>query len=114
MRLNGEAGRGLITLVVSVATTASLVAIMARGGRAAPPTNLVPGGGSGKSDCYIEYDIKGAPAGDKNKISCLDGDPACDATPSGANGCDDTCTFSIALCPNQTDPNLPKCTKHNL
>ena len=67
--------------------------------------NLVPGGGPAKSDCYVELAVQGATAIKANKVvSCRDGDP-CDAdgVPDG------TCTFKVALCPNQS---LSGCTPH--
>jgi len=64
-------------------------------------TGLINGGGSAKSDCYVEFDVQGVSG--SNKVTCTDGDPACDT--DGA--CDGTCTFSIALCQNQT--NVPGC-----
>src|ERR1051326_1522079 len=107
--MRGNAERRSITWVVFLAmTTISLVALTRNRGLAAPAANPVPGGGSAQSDCYIEFDVKGASTGAKNKFSCLDGDPACDATPSVGGSCDDTCSFSVALCPNQSG--LTKCT----
>ena len=71
---------------------------------------LIPGGGSGRSDCYAELDVAGitnpSDRVQKNKIVlCTDGE-ACDTGPGGDNRCD----VRVALCINQTDPNLPDCT----
>jgi hypothetical protein len=75
--------------------------------------DLIPGGGNAKSDCYAELKVLGAQnpgtTGDqvtKNKtLLCTDG-AACDQGPAG----DNQCTFSAALCINQTDVNVPQCT----
>ncbi len=77
-------------------------------GLAAPGfTGLVPGGASPKSDCYSEFDVEGVdtPA---NVVQCTEGTDACD-TDGLPN---DVCDFKVALCPNQTDPNVPACTPH--
>jgi hypothetical protein len=71
---------------------------------------LIPGGGSGKSDCYFELDVQGienpSDRVQNNKVVlCTDGE-ACDSGPCG----DDLCEMKIAACINQTDPNLPDCT----
>ena len=57
----------------------------------------IPGGGKSTSDCYAEFDVTGG--GPSNKISCTDGDPACDTD----FACDGVCTFKARLCVNQTD-----------
>src|SRR5438105_14873962 len=60
---------------------------------------LVAGGGPSKSDCYMELDVKDICDVSKNKIvKCADGDP-CD-TDGATNG---SCTFEVALCPNQSN-----------
>jgi hypothetical protein len=69
--------------------------------------DLVPGGGPAKSDCYGELDVRGAanPGSTGNQVKnnkvveCTDGE-ACD---QGACG-DNSCTFSVAVCYNQSDP----------
>ena len=63
---------------------------------------LVPGGGKAASDCYVEFDVGGASG--SNKVTCVDGDPACDAD----GQCQGVCTFSVAVCVNQ--PNVASCT----
>ena len=65
-------------------------------------TGLIPGGGKAASDCYAEFDVHGA-SGSK-KVTCTDGDPACDTD----GQCQGTCTFSVAVCLNQT--NVQGCT----
>ena len=58
-------------------------------------------GGSGSTDCYLEFDggtCSGTFHG-KPSIECVDGDPSCD-TDGQANG---VCTFSITVCEAQTD-----------
>jgi plastocyanin len=72
---------------------------------------LIPGGGPQRSDCYVELDVQGAVdpspqvAGHRT-VRCLDGD-ACDADATCGN---DACTFRVAVCIGQRDPNLPACT----
>jgi hypothetical protein len=104
MRVRGEAGRGSITLVAFLVAALSLVTFIASRGFADPPKNPVLGGGPNKSDCYVELDVQGATDITKNKVvNCIDGDP-CDTD----GMCDGTCTFKVALCPNQ--PGLAGCT----
>jgi len=75
-----------------------------------PPTaSLIPGKGSTKTDCIIEWkmddvalDKKGRPL---HHQSCVDGDPACDHD-GAVNG---QCIFHVWLCSNNTDPSLPLC-----
>jgi len=67
---------------------------------------LIPGGGDKRSDCYVELDVLGASG--SNHFTCTDGDPACDTD----GQCQGTCTFSIAVCVNQT--NVAGCTPTNL
>src|SRR5438105_926995 len=69
---------------------------------------LIPGGADVRSDCYVEFDVQGASG--SSTVTCMDGDPACDSD----GQCTGTCTFRVALCPNQTDPSLPKCTPSSL
>jgi hypothetical protein len=71
---------------------------------------LIPGGGPVRSDCYVELKVVGIdnPGPDVRSgrvVSCTDGDP-CDTDGECGNG---SCTFSVAVCINQTDPNLPAC-----
>src|SRR5205814_5056018 len=69
---------------------------------------LVPGGGAKSSDCYIELDVFGVTDPTKNHITCTDGDPTCDTD----GKCDGTCTFSMAVCVNET--NVSGCTPTTL
>jgi len=106
MRVRGAAGRAVMTLVIFVATAVSLAFIATRG-FADPAKNPVLGGGPAKSDCYIVFDVQGATDIKKNKqVTCIDGDP-CDT--DGVCG-NDSCTFKVALCPNQTGSS--SCTPH--
>jgi hypothetical protein len=71
---------------------------------------LIPGGGPVRSDCYVELKVVGIdnPGPDVRSgrvVSCTDGDP-CDIDGECGNG---SCTFGVAVCINQTDPNLPAC-----
>jgi hypothetical protein len=91
-------GGGTTTTLPAGATTTTTLP----GG--APARNLVRGGGPVKSDCYVELDVQGATDIKGNKtVTCTDGDP-CDA--DGTSG---TCTFKVALCPNQV---FSGCTTH--
>ena len=75
---------------------------------------LIPGGGTAASDCIAEWaviDPDNSPALGTDglpsfKQTCVDGDPSCDA--DGAF--DGKCTFRVALCFENVDPNLPTCT----
>ncbi|HVO27195.1 MAG TPA: hypothetical protein VMW56_26590 [Candidatus Margulisiibacteriota bacterium] len=81
----------------------------------------VPGGGSAKTDCVTEFQLRrnslafgdtvgaapyipfkqGIP--NAGKISCRDGD-SCDADTVAGQ-----CTFTVIVCPNETDSRLAKC-----
>lgn len=67
----------------------------------------IPGGGSAKTDCMLEWlvnnpnnplDKKGFPS---MKQSCMDGDPSCDFDSTAGQ-----CTFHMAACLNVDDPRL--------
>jgi hypothetical protein len=66
---------------------------------------LLPGGGSPRSDCYLEFEVQGRELSAR-VAECTDGDPDCDL--DGA--CDGDCRFGVAACLNQRDPTLPNCT----
>src|SRR5215475_7588650 len=73
---------------------------------------LIPGSGPGlaRSDCYVELNVVGIenPSPDVRGgrvVACTDGDP-CDTDGECGNG---SCTLSVAVCINQTDPNLAAC-----
>src|SRR5258706_3446039 len=88
----------------SVVTVAGIVALaLTLGLVPASFADLVPGGGPARSDCYIELDVTGATKVTKKRkmtiVACPDGDPTCD-TDGVANN---TCVFTVALCPNQTN-----------
>ena len=70
----------------------------------------MPGGKKTNSDCYLEMAVQGVENDgvqvvDNKTVLCTDG-TACDAD----GQCDNVCTFQIAACINQNDPNLPDCT----
>jgi cysteine-rich repeat protein len=76
-----------------------------------PPVtaSLIPGKGSTKTDCIIEWkmedvalDRKGRPS---RKQSCTDGDPTCDHDGTVNN----ECTFHVWVCSNNSDADLPLC-----
>ena len=62
-------------------------------------------GGKGKADCYSEFEVTNVATA--NSVTCMDNDPACDTDILCGQ-----CTIGVALCINQTDPNVPKCTPH--
>jgi hypothetical protein len=89
---------GLAVLVAVAAASGSWVS-----------AGLIPGGQT-KSDCLVELNVEGIDSPGPNVsagrfVTCTDGDP-CDA--DGVCG-DNTCTFRVAVCINQQDPNLPAC-----
>ncbi len=71
---------------------------------------LVPGGGS--NDCIAEWAVinpfNTPPLGiddlPNTTQTCVDGDPSCDFDSDP-----DQCTFRVALCLQNVDPNLPEC-----
>jgi hypothetical protein len=78
-----------------------------------PVLPLIPGGGSRRTDCHAEWQVKNATnlpfLGRGNLVNaiqtCTDGDPACDAD-GAANG---SCSFRTSLCFNVADASVP-CT----
>jgi hypothetical protein len=105
MRVFGETKRGP-KVVVAFAAIMSFVTFVPGGSYADPPGNPVLGGGPAKSDCYVELDVKNATDIKNNKVvTCTDGDP-CDTD----GQCQGTCTFKVAVCPNQST--LAGCTPH--
>src|SRR5256712_9120536 len=72
-----------------------------------PAWALVPGGGSARSDCYVEWQVT-SPDVVANRgrtgIDCQDGDPACDVD-GVQNG---SCMLGGAVCAFQG--NIPRCT----
>jgi hypothetical protein len=66
---------------------------------------LLPGGGTLRSDCYLEFEVGGGELSARG-VECADGDPSCDL--DGA--CNGRCRFAVSICVNQVDPALPSCT----
>ena len=73
------------------------------------PGGCVPGGGSVKTDCAAEFLPLGVgltppsrPGPPKTKVTCTDGNPACDADQTA----DGVCHVGTLLCINNTDPRL--------
>ena len=62
-------------------------------------------GGKGKADCYSEFEVTNVATA--KSVLCMDNDPTCDTDTTCGQ-----CTIGVALCLNQTDPNVPKCTPH--
>jgi hypothetical protein len=81
-----------------------------------PVVPLVPGGGSARTDCRAEWEVVN-PGNTPPLVhgllsttqTCADGDPLCD----GDAAADNNCHFRVAVCLNQTDPNLPACTPND-
>ena len=70
---------------------------------------LIPGGQT-KSDCLVEFNVEGIDSPGPNVsggrvVTCTDGD-ACDTDGMCGNN---SCTFRVAVCISQQDPNLPAC-----
>src|SRR5438094_986593 len=61
-------------------------------------------GGTGRADCYSEFEVDNVATA--RSVKCMD-NTACDADTTCGQ-----CTIGVALCLNQTDPNVPKCTPH--
>src|SRR5262249_26201775 len=90
-----------------------------------PANPCIPGGGSKKSDCDMEWlatpvpllksltpvpDVKNGIQ--KNRLFCYDGDPRCDFDGLMANN---SCTFNVQICINNTDPRFTGlCTASDL
>jgi hypothetical protein len=89
---------------------AAVVAVVAMAGLGSGVgAGLVPGGQT-KSDCLVELNVEGIDSPGPNVsagrvVTCTDGD-ACDTDGMCGNN---SCTFRVAVCINQQDPNLPTC-----
>jgi hypothetical protein len=72
----------------------------------------VAGGGGKRTDCLVELLPLAAAGRDpaRSAVACRDGDPACDQDGLA----DGRCTFALALCVENTDPGLPRCTPRPL
>src|SRR5947207_11893517 len=90
-------GRGAWVAVCTLSAIALVIMASAWAG------TTVPGGGQAKSDCYVVLDASGSSGFTApSTVTCTDGDPSCDQ--DGA--CNDSCTFSVWLCVQQSD--LPR------
>lgn len=77
---------------------------------------LIPGGSTLAADCIAEWAVINpfnVPFFDTDDLpnteqSCVDGDPSCDF--DGVAGPNDSCTFRVAMCLQNVDPNVPECT----
>jgi hypothetical protein len=68
---------------------------------------LLRGGGSGQTDCLLEWTVvppSNASEWPRPQAVCADGDLVCDADFTMGE-----CTFQLALCFQQADPRLPAC-----
>ena len=86
---------------------------------AAPANPCVPGGGSKKTDCQMEWVVNPIPllknmtpvpdvknGIQRNRLYCYDGDTRCDFDGVKNNS---SCTFRVGICINNTDPRLGAC-----
>jgi len=78
---------------------------------------FIPGGGSERSDCYAQLyvanvDSPGPQVKGGRVVTCTDGDPCdFDRSPLFPGACgNNACSFKVAVCVGQTDPNLRACT----
>lgn len=70
----------------------------------------VPGGGSTKTDCFLELAPRPVPPRrkdlrPKNQLVCYEGDPACDIDGPNNGGC----TMQASICINNHDPRFSLC-----
>ena len=71
-------------------------------------TRPLPGGGSWRRDCLVEWNVPPTTTTTRRPISgavCHDNDPACDTNQTPGQ-----CTFSVSACFNVPDRRLPDCT----
>jgi hypothetical protein len=75
---------------------------------AAPVTLIVPGGGTGVTDCVAQWTVvaRAVDPPPTTTVACTDGDPACDADGTA----NDRCDFTVGVCFGGIDPLLPECT----
>jgi hypothetical protein len=91
--------------------TVVAVAVAAWGLGSWVSAGLIPGSpNQAKSDCLVELNVEGIDNPGPNVsggrfVTCTDGD-ACDT--DGVCG-NNTCTFRVAVCIDQQDPNVPTC-----
>ena len=95
-KVSRRGARAALVVALLMAATLGTVVVAQAG--------IVSGGGKSKTDCYAELQVQSL-SGSKT-VECADGNLACD----GDGQCDGTCTFRVAVCPNQSDPNLADCT----
>jgi len=73
------------------------------------PGRCLPGGGSSRSDCLLEFNPSGPVTLSGARLSsvlrCADGDPACDRD----GRVDGKCTFGLSACLGNNDPRLSRC-----
>lgn len=103
----------LITAVVAV--VGAITACAAASANAQPSdcstAQCVTGGGSGRSDCMLEWMVQPVPPLDRRglparKIICHEGDPLCDADLDIYNF---GCAIPVSICLNNFDDRLPDC-----
>jgi cysteine-rich repeat protein len=102
--------------VTVVSTVAALLAVTVASLHAQVPEcsgpACVPGGGSDRSDCLLEWLVAAAPELDngglpRRRIVCHEADPQCDSDPDISNH---SCSLPVRLCINAVDARLPRCT----
>jgi hypothetical protein len=72
-----------------------------------PASQPFLGGGSGRTDCLVEWHASpaaGIRVSPRLQIECRDGDPACDLDSESGR-----CTLSLTPCLNEPDIRLPRC-----
>ncbi len=81
----------------------------------APTNPCIPGRGSQRLDCHLEWVVTPVPALrreiPKNRSICYESDRGCDFDLDPANK---SCTFHAALCINNSDPRLSSCVPSDL
>ncbi len=98
----------MLTLQLRERRSLSIVAVvlgLTFGAAATTSAGLVGGGKKPATDCYAEFDVAGVNT-PGNVIDCNEGVDSCDSDGIPNDACD----FKVAVCPNQTDPNLASCT----
>lgn len=83
------------------------VAALAAVTAAMPSSRPLAGGGSGRNDCLLEWNVAGKPQVETSpalSLRCRDNDPGCDFDSTAGR-----CTFRLSACLNVTDARLPRC-----
>jgi hypothetical protein len=77
---------------------------------AAAENACVAARGSARRACLVEWRVAPRPVRGTTRaarrITCADGDPACDLDDAAGNG---SCSFAVGLCLENADPRFPRC-----